>query len=131
MSIGFTFPFTAATGSIGLFETSENEFDALRNDIHSLLITNWGERVMHYNLGCNLREFLFEPKTSPELREAIADRIISQFNMWLPFLNVVQLNILFTEDRPDIPENGLGVFIAYELESKPDLDPVKATFLIL
>ncbi len=129
MPIGFTVPFQNATGSLGIFHVTEDEFDALNNDIRSLLITNWGERVMHYNFGCNLREFLFEQKRNEELKARIAERVTTQFDMWLPFLRVVQLNILFTEDRPDIAENTIGVSIVYELESKPDLQG-RASFIV-
>ena len=94
MPIGLTLPFKISSGSLGYFETTEDEFDAVSNDIHSILVTNWGERVMHYNFGCNMREFLFEPISRVEMRQKIADRILSQMAMWLPFVTIDELNII-------------------------------------
>lgn len=120
MTIGFDFPFAVATGSLGYFSMTNDELSASAVDIKSLLVTNWGERVMHYSFGCNLREFLFEQKTG-DLKSQIADRIISQFDKWLPFIRVSELNILFSDDRPEIPENAIGIAISYILTHKPDL----------
>lgn len=129
MSIGFTLPFTVATGSLGYFEVTEGELEAVKHDIRSLLVTNWGERVMHFNFGCNLREFIFEQKKEADLRRRIADRVNDQIALWLPFVVLDELNVLFTVDRPEIPENGIGVSMAFRLTSKPDLQG-RSSFVI-
>jgi len=120
MSIGFTLPFAASTGSVGYFQMTETEMSALEQDIRSLLMTNWGERVMHYDFGCNLREFIFEQRTQ-ELKLRIADRINLQFSTWLPFVVVDELNIFFDDETSEIPSNGIAVVIAYRMINKPDL----------
>jgi len=129
MSIGFTVPFNVTTGSLGHFQVTETELEAVENDIRSILITNWGERVMHFNFGCNLREFIFQQKNSNELRGQIADRINNQMALWLPFVELNELNVLFSDDLPEIPENGIGVVMAYRLTSKPDLQG-RSTFIV-
>ena len=91
MSIGFTVPFSVSTGSVGYFETTSDVFAATKYDIISLLITNWGERPMHSNMGCNFRGFLFENDSSDELKTRVADRVASQLAMWLPFVSVKSL----------------------------------------
>jgi len=121
MSIGFTLPFAKSSGSVGYFETTANEIDAIKQDIHSLLITNWGERVMQYNFGCNMREFMFEQMRDNELKSRIADRIRSQISTWLPFVKLDVLNIFFSTDSPSIPENAIGISMDYRIASKPDL----------
>jgi phage baseplate assembly protein W len=123
MPIGLTLPFARSTGSVGYFEFTEDELQAVHQNLMSLLVTNWGERVMHYNFGCNLVEFLFEPRTR-ELRERIGDRILSQVTTWVPFISVDVLNVFFTEDDPAVPENGIGVRIEFRLTSRPDLGSV-------
>lgn len=125
MSIGLTIPFQQSTGSIGYFRVTQDEFEAIKNNLHSLLTTNWGERVLHYNFGCNLREFIFEPKRGEELKIRIADRINSQVALWMPFIKLDELNILFTEDSGKIPENGIGVQMAYRLLRKPEFQQVE------
>ncbi len=63
---------------------------------------------MHADFGCNLREFLFEPKTKI-LKSAIADRVKSQFAKWLPFLTVVGLFITFSEEDSAVPDPGFHI----------------------
>ncbi len=121
MSYGLTIPFQQSTGSLGYFRVTNDEISALNQDINSILITNWGERVMHYNFGCNLREFLFEPKTGDEIKLKIADRILTQISLWLPFLSIHQLNILTSEDDKSLGENDIKVYISYFVKTKPDL----------
>lgn len=120
MPLGFTLPFAQTTGSVGFFEFTSDEFSAVEQNIRSLLVTNWGERVMHYNFGCNLREFLFEQRNR-ELRERVGDRVLSQVSTWLPFVTVDELNVLFSEDDSSLPENAMAVRMKFRLTSRPDL----------
>lgn len=61
---------------------------------------------MQPDLGCNLREFLFEPLTQA-LRAPIADRIRSQLKRWLPFLELKSLTLKFSADDLSVPNNGM------------------------
>lgn len=130
MSIGFILPFQQATGSLGHFQMTNDVASAVAQDVRSLLLTNWGERVMHYNFGCNFREFLFEQKSGEQLKLRIADRINSQISAWLPIVEILKLNILFTEDLGEIPENGIGIAMEFRLKNNPDLMPVKLSIVI-
>ncbi len=108
MSISINFPFAAATGSLGYLEPTSNVVDALTANIKSLLLTNWGERVMQPDFGCNFRQFIFEQKTT-SLKSSVADRVRAQLDKWLPFLTLVGLYVKFSEEDKSIPENGFGV----------------------
>ena len=108
MSIGLTFPFSAATGSLGYLEPSRDVISAIESNLRSLLLTNWGERVMHYDYGCNMREFLFEPAT-PELRGRIASRVQDQLNKWLPYLSLAELYVSFPGESGSSVEDGITV----------------------
>src|SRR6478736_115651 len=108
MSIGFNFPFQAATGSLGYIEVTDDVASAIVANLRSLLLTNWGERVMHVDFGCNLREYLFEQK-SRSLKVRIADRIKTQITKWMPFLNLTGIYLTFSEDDPNVPENGFHI----------------------
>lgn len=120
VSIGFTVPFAVSTGSVGYFETTQTEIDAVAQDLRSLLLTNQGERLGHYNFGCNIRKYIFEPRTE-ELRETIADRVQGQVSLWMPFVTLDQLNVIFSEDDSDVPESGVRVFMRYRISNKPEL----------
>jgi phage baseplate assembly protein W len=121
MSIGFTLPFAKSTGSLGYFEMTQDDVSAVREDLKSLLITNWGERVMHYSFGCNLIEFLFENNREEDVKERIADRIMSQVATWLPFVSVESLNIVFPEDDATLPSNSIGIQIKFRITNSPNL----------
>lgn len=121
MPFGFALPFSVATGSLGHFEMTNDELSAVRENLKSLLLTNWGERVGHYYLGCNLREYIFEPIEIGELKEKIADRILSQVSTWIPYVGIRNLNVLTSSDDSAIPENSVKLVIDFGIISKPDL----------
>lgn len=108
MPIGIAYPFSQATGSLGYLEVTSDIASAIESNVKSLLATNWGERVMHFDFGCNLIEFIFEPRTQP-LRARIADRVKAQLGKWLPFLSLKGLFVVFPEEDSNIPPNGLGI----------------------
>lgn len=108
MPISINFPFQVATGSIGYLESTDSIVDAIKANVHSLLMTNWGERLMHHELGCDFRRFLFEPKT-PSLKASIAARVQSQIKRWMPFLQVTGLFIRLSGEDPSIPDPGFSV----------------------
>jgi phage baseplate assembly protein W len=119
MPIGLTIPFAQATGSLGFLAFTDDEVEATKQNIRSLLLTNWGERPMHFHLGCNFIEFLFEPMKNEVLRQKMSDRVIDQLQKWLPFVQLKELTITFHEDDARIPENGVGVNMKFSLISKP------------
>lgn len=108
MPLGLSFPFALTTGSLGYLEVTNDVVSAISSNARSLLVTNWGERLMHPDMGCNLREFLFEPRTGT-LRATVAARVRQQFSRWMPFLTIVGLFIVFPEDDPSVPEPGFKI----------------------
>lgn len=108
MSIGFTFPFSQSTGSLGYLEPTNDVVSAIESNVRNLLLTNWGERPMHYDFGVNMREFIFEPATD-ELRGRIAERVKQQLAKWMNFLQLVELYIIFDNEQGTVVENGITV----------------------
>jgi phage baseplate assembly protein W len=106
--IGLSFPFSQSTGSLGYLEPTSDVISAIQANLRVLLLTNWGERPMRYEFGCNMREFLFEPATD-ELRGRIAERIRAQLAKWMPFLSLSELFINFTGEQGSAIENGVTV----------------------
>lgn len=120
MAIGFTLPFQQSSGSDGFFVVTRDRLDAVVQNARSLLVMNWGDRPMHYDMGCNLRELLFEPLRRDELRDRAAERVSEQFSRWLPFLRLQRLNVLLAEDAPGIPQNGMQISIEFTMTGVPD-----------
>ncbi len=123
MAIGLTLPLARATGSLGYLEVTRSELAAVEQNLRSLLYTNWGERVMHFNLGCNLIEFLFEQQSS-DLKERIEDRIRSQVATWMPFVIIDNITVLFPSDSLTVPDNVTRLSLRFRLSSRPDLSSV-------
>lgn len=121
MSIGFELPFSVATGSVGYFQPTETPVQAVTQNIRALLLTNWGERPMHYFLGCNFKEFQFENNDPTDLRERITDRIIQQVGQWLPFVTVQNVSVRTIDDDPSIPENAIKIDVSFYLGNRIDL----------
>jgi phage baseplate assembly protein W len=119
MSIGFTLPFSRATGSLGYLESTRDVYSATEQNLRSLVVTNWGERVMHLRFGCNLIEFVFEQRTSG-LKSRIVDRVTSQVATWLPYVSLDDVSVFFSEDDGSVPEEGIWVRITYRLDGKQD-----------
>ena len=60
-SINVMFPMKKS--SSGAFQTNITTFDAVRDDLKILLLTNHGERPIHYDFGANLRSAIFEQRS--------------------------------------------------------------------
>lgn len=118
MPIGFTFPFAKASASVGYLATTDTEFEAVKNDMRALVLTNWGERPNHYYLGCNLSEFLFSQMTE-ETHDKIVQRVSSQISKWLPFIVINSIDVQFTEEM-----NRIKIVIDYSSGNNPDLSSV-------
>lgn len=108
MSIGLSFPFALSTGSLGYLEATNDVVSAIKSNVHSLLTTNWGERVMHFDFGCNLVEFLFEQKNK-QMKARIAERVRSQLSKWMPFVSLAGLYIIFSDEDSSIKEEGFKI----------------------
>lgn len=119
MPIGLTVPFARSTGSLGLLAYTDDQVEAAKQNLRSLLITNWGERPMHFHFGCNLVEFVFAQQRDDILRGKITDRIVQQVQTWLPYLLIKEVTVLFHEDDLSVPDNGAGVRLVFSLVSKP------------
>lgn len=120
MGIGFTFPFSPATGSLGLFEMSNDIVTAAGHDIRSLVGTNWGERVMRYHFGADLRRLIFD-QSDNDLREKIVDRIIDQVGRWLPTVHIGDVAVVLGGESPNVPTNSVHVRISYAVNGDPSL----------
>lgn len=124
MSIGFTLPFTVATGSLGYLQPTMTEREATRQNVKSLLVTNWGERPMRYYLGCNFREFLFEQLDSEDLENRVRDRILDQFSKWLPYLSVDSVNIIFPNQDQTLEQNSFKISLSYSFIGRVDTSDI-------
>ena len=130
MGFGFNVPPVKSTGSVGFFQVTGDEISEARENLRLLLLTNWGERPMHFKFGANLREFLFEQTHDESLRGRIADRVNDQVATWLPYLSIDQLFITFSEEDDSLPPNAFRVTVGFSLKAKPSAGSGKVTHVV-
>ncbi len=87
--------------------------DAVRDDLKILILTNFGERPIHYDFGANLRTVVFEQ--GPEIVDKIRDLITIAVNKWMPFVILNDIEVR-TEDTDDtIVPNQVRIIINFSV----------------
>tara|TARA_R100000315_G_C5208932_1_gene123813 strand:- start:132 stop:578 length:447 start_codon:yes stop_codon:yes gene_type:complete len=125
--IGIDLPFRKSDGNEGWFASTKTTFDAVRNNVKSLLLTERGERIMQPSLGLNLKKYLFEP-LDEDLRLKIESEILQTFDFWLPFVNVIDLQVTFNGDVSDIGRNKIDISLSFNIKQNQDyFDTVSVT----
>lgn len=110
-SIGFNLPFTLETQNL-----STTTLQSTQTNLTSLLTTQKGERVFQPGLGIDIRGNLFEP-INDESFVTLEEDILGQIAIWLPFLQVENINI---QPEPDL--NSVTVNINYSFKNTPELN---------
>lgn len=94
----------SATGSLGqnykdgvrsggsVFALSYSTEEQALSNLKNLLATNRGERFMQPKFGTRIREAIFEPNTT-DLREFLNSTIQEALDLWLPYIDIVQLEL--------------------------------------
>jgi len=77
----------------GPFALNKNMTDVIKQNLRTLILTDKGERIMLPNFGVGLRKFLFE-NLSQTTTYQIESEIKSQVKKYMPFVNVVKVNVL-------------------------------------
>jgi phage baseplate assembly protein W len=119
--IGITLPIQL--GSTGYFEQAFNVITQLKSNFINLILTKKGERLHQPTFGCNIHRFIFEHIT-PENNERIRLSIIDAVEEWMPFLELLRMDVVET----DI-ENKIQLYITYRLRNNPNIqDSIILTF---
>ena len=128
IKIGIDLPIRRGDDKDGFFATTSTTIEAVKNNIRNLLQTNEGERFFQPNLGLNLRRLLFEHIKEENLI-GIQDAILDKFELWLPFVEVRNIEVLSSDDTTDIGVNEIRVKILFNIKQDPTtLDSVTINF---
>ena len=116
--IGIKTPLELGNSDDGILKMHRNLDKTIEDNFRNLLLTNWGERLMDYNFGANLKELTFELGDEDFDNEAI-DRISSAVSRYLPF---VQLQTFepFNEISEENSLAKVGVRITYTISQIDD-----------
>ena len=123
VSVGIDFPLGLVSGGDGYFATTKTTIESVKTNIKLLLQTNQGDRLFQPNLGMNLKQLLFE-QASDETNIQIENNIVDVFELWLPFVQLQNINI---DRRDDV--NQININIEFNISRAPNsLDSVQVTF---
>jgi phage baseplate assembly protein W len=95
VAIGILLDITGPSGKI--FNQSYTTLEQAKTNFKCLLLTNEGERVMQPDFGCSIRKHLFNPIVQ-DLRTNIKETIISKTEYWLPYIQILELEVEAEED---------------------------------
>jgi phage baseplate assembly protein W len=116
--IGIDFPFQRGDYIDGYFKSTSLTIDAVKSDLINLLSTNVGERIFQPELGTNLRNFLFE-QNDDELQGMIQDDLVEKIRFWMPFVQLVSVDIKQGDDSRGENPNRVIVDVRFILSSNP------------
>ena len=111
VGIGVTFPFSGNK----IFNSSYTTIDQAITNVKNLLLTMRGDRIYQPNFGTDLLGALFQPATY-ELKQFIVDDITNAITYWLPYINIIELNVLSFEDDPAL-ESSMNVILTFSVDS--------------
>ena len=128
IKIGIDLPIRRDDNLEGFFASTSTTIEAVKNNIRNLLQTNEGERFFQPNLGLNLKQLLFEQVTDENLI-SIQDTILDKFELWLPFVEVRDIQIITSNDESTLNSNEVRVNIVFHIKNSPNtLDSVTLNF---
>ena len=128
VKIGIDLPVRRGDDLDGFFATTSTTIEAVKNNIRNLLQTEEGERFFQPDLGLGLKSLLFEHITSENLF-GVQDAILDKIELWLPFVEVRDIQVLSRDDTTDIGMNEIKVKIDFNIKQDPNtLDSVTLNF---
>jgi phage baseplate assembly protein W len=99
--------------SQGAFDVNVTTLDAISDDLRILLLSNYGERPIHYDFGANLRRVLFEQ--GPDMKQQIRDSIVSAVDKWMPSLVLNTIDVEDNTTNPSLRSNEVRVKIEFSV----------------
>jgi len=118
IKVGIDLPFRRGDSDVGWFATSSTTIEAVKNNIKNLLSTNVGERFMQPNLGTNLRSILFE-QINETTTIRIQDIILDALQIWLPFVDIRDIEIKTNDSNDVVDRNQIKVNIIFNIKQDP------------
>lgn len=105
--------FPMRKGSRGAFETNVSTIQAVADDLRILILTNYGERPIHYDFGANLRRVIFEQ--GEDVRQQVKDAIVAAVDKWMPFVILNEITVDDVTTKPTLKPNEINVKINFSV----------------
>jgi len=104
----------------GAYKVTKTYIEMVKQNFKHLLLTIPGERMMDPHFGVGLVKYLFEQDTV-SVRGGISDRIEKQLEIYMPFVELLEINFIGFEDHVEAEPGTLSMKIKYRV---PDLNVV-------
>ena len=119
IKIGIDLPIRRGSDIDGFFATTSTTIEAVKNNIRNLLQTEEGERFFQPNLGIGLRRVLFDQITDESLI-GIQDSILDKMELWLPFVEVRDIQVISNINDDSINGNTIRIKIIFNIKQDPN-----------
>ncbi len=93
----------------------------IQQNLKNLVLTAPGERMMIPDFGVGLRNYLFENDTA-QVRSNIRTRIAQQVGKYMPFIELVEVNIFPSFNEEVEYDNSINIQIRYAIPSLNTVD---------
>ncbi len=117
--IGVTLPFRR--GNSGYFESSTEILPQVKSNFKNLIMTRVGERLAQPEFGCRIWEYVFE-QWNPDTVRGVRDSVIEAVDRWMPFLELLQIDIQSSNDNKAIDNHTINLYVRYRIRENADLE---------
>jgi phage baseplate assembly protein W len=108
--------------SDGYYRMNKTIRETIKQNVRTLLLTVPGERIMDPDYGVGVSKYLFEfPDT---IVGELGTEISYQFNRYLPQVVLSDVDIVTSDDNPEIDPNAVYVVVRYAIPSFGLLDSI-------
>lgn len=115
--IGIRTPAALGDHGDGILAMYTNIQDVVHDNLRNLLLTNHGERLVHYDLGANLRPLVADFSSKENFDGEAMIRINTAVAKWMPFITLVGF-----DSRPEFTDNRFtGKIVVLLVYSIPQL----------
>jgi phage baseplate assembly protein W len=115
--IGIKTPAALGDNGDGILAMHTNIQDVVHDNLRNLLLTNYGERLIHYDLGANLRPLVAEFSSKEDFDGEAMIRINTAVAKWMPFVTLIGF-----DSRPEFIDNRFtGKIVILVVYSIPQL----------
>lgn len=115
--IGIKTPVALGDNGDGILAMYTNIQDVVHDNLRNLLLTNHGERLIHFDLGANLRPLVADFSSKEDFDGEAMIRINTAVAKWMPFITLVGF-----DSRPEFIDNRFtGKIVVLLVYSVPQL----------
>jgi hypothetical protein len=104
----------------GVYKVNKTYIEMIKQNFKHLMLTIPGERMMDPGFGVGLIKYLFEQDTVT-VRGNISDRIERQLAIYMPFIELLEIDFIGFEDHIEAEPGTLNMKIKYRV---PNLNVV-------